>query len=220
MREMFICWFLCISLFTLYLLLSWNILGYRIFIDYQPSCDRVSSPSVVCMMHRPNQCFCAPATTTVFASMIYHRKYLHPFECVCVFFFYQIVPSNSYSCTPGTFIWLQFILPLVPVSLGTSLCSFYIYLGWAERLLSFMLFRFAERGKIFSKEEVRSIQIGPGGLFFTGDGSGELKVWNWLATEQSSAWCDHSLDFKPATVLPLLLFFLLFPFFFLWWGDF
>lgn len=73
------------------------------------------------------------------------------------------------------------------MSLGTSLHSSYIYLGWAESLLSFMLFRFTERGKIFSKEEVRAIQIGPGGLFFTGDGSGELKVWNWLATEQPSA---------------------------------
>ncbi|XP_077234953.1 transducin/WD40 repeat-like superfamily protein [Tasmannia lanceolata] len=39
---------------------------------------------------------------------------------------------------------------------------------------------FTERGKIFSKEEVRAIQIGPGGLFFSGDGTGELKVWKWL----------------------------------------
>ncbi|KMZ76293.1 Zinc finger CCCH domain-containing protein 48 [Zostera marina] len=38
---------------------------------------------------------------------------------------------------------------------------------------------FSERGKIFSKEEIRSIQTGPNGLFFTGDGSGELKVWKW-----------------------------------------
>lgn len=40
---------------------------------------------------------------------------------------------------------------------------------------------FSERGKIFAKQEVRSIQIGPGGLFFTGDGTGQVKVWNWLA---------------------------------------
>ncbi|OVA02464.1 zinc finger protein [Macleaya cordata] len=38
---------------------------------------------------------------------------------------------------------------------------------------------FNERGKIFAKEEIRAIQIGPGGLFFTGDGTGELKVWKW-----------------------------------------
>ncbi|XP_010555647.1 PREDICTED: zinc finger CCCH domain-containing protein 48 [Tarenaya hassleriana] len=38
---------------------------------------------------------------------------------------------------------------------------------------------FAERGKIFAKEEIRSIEIGPGGLFFTGDGSGQVKVWKW-----------------------------------------
>ncbi|XP_072961667.1 zinc finger CCCH domain-containing protein 17-like [Typha angustifolia] len=42
---------------------------------------------------------------------------------------------------------------------------------------------FSERGKIFSKEEVRSIQVGPGGLFFTGEGTGELKVWKWLTNE-------------------------------------
>lgn len=46
---------------------------------------------------------------------------------------------------------------------------------------------FSERGKIFAKEEIRSIQIGPGGLFFTGDGTGELKVWKWLANEGAAA---------------------------------
>ncbi|XP_059667024.1 zinc finger CCCH domain-containing protein 48-like [Cornus florida] len=40
---------------------------------------------------------------------------------------------------------------------------------------------FSERGKIFAKQEVRSIRIGPGGLFFTGDGAGEVRVWKWLA---------------------------------------
>ncbi|GMH09048.1 hypothetical protein Nepgr_010888 [Nepenthes gracilis] len=40
---------------------------------------------------------------------------------------------------------------------------------------------FSERGKIFSKQEIRAIQIGPGGLFFTGDGSGQVRVWNWSA---------------------------------------
>lgn len=40
---------------------------------------------------------------------------------------------------------------------------------------------FSERGKIFSKQEVRSIQVGPGSLFFTGDGTGLVRVWQWLA---------------------------------------
>ncbi|KAF3787985.1 Zinc finger CCCH domain-containing protein 63 [Nymphaea thermarum] len=40
---------------------------------------------------------------------------------------------------------------------------------------------FNERGKMYSKEEVRAIQVAPGGLFFTGDGTGELRVWKWLA---------------------------------------
>ncbi|KAG0472724.1 hypothetical protein HPP92_014581 [Vanilla planifolia] len=46
---------------------------------------------------------------------------------------------------------------------------------------------FNERGKIYSKEEVRAIQVGPGGLFFTGDGSGEIKVWKWLTNEAMAA---------------------------------
>ncbi|KHN23067.1 Zinc finger CCCH domain-containing protein 48 [Glycine soja] len=40
---------------------------------------------------------------------------------------------------------------------------------------------FAERGKILTKQEVRAIQIGPNGIFFTGDGTGEVRVWNWIA---------------------------------------
>ena len=40
-------------------------------------------------------------------------------------------------------------------------------------------FRFHERGRAFSTNEVRSFQVGPGGLFFTGDGRGEIKVWKW-----------------------------------------
>ncbi|XP_042033353.1 zinc finger CCCH domain-containing protein 48-like [Salvia splendens] len=46
---------------------------------------------------------------------------------------------------------------------------------------------FSERGKIFSKEEVRSIQIGPGGLFFTGDGSGQVRVWKWSAESTATS---------------------------------
>ncbi|RZC51212.1 hypothetical protein C5167_019634 [Papaver somniferum] len=44
---------------------------------------------------------------------------------------------------------------------------------------------FKARGKIYAKEETRAIQTVPGGLYFTGDGSGDLKVWKW--TEQSRA---------------------------------
>ncbi|CAA6673621.1 unnamed protein product [Spirodela intermedia] len=46
---------------------------------------------------------------------------------------------------------------------------------------------FAERGRIFSKEEVRAIQVGPGGLFFTGDRTGELRVWKWMAGDAHSS---------------------------------
>ncbi|KAJ1392573.1 Zinc finger, CCCH-type [Sesbania bispinosa] len=39
---------------------------------------------------------------------------------------------------------------------------------------------FLERGRLFAKREVRSIEIGSGGLFFTGDGTGLVMVWKWL----------------------------------------
>ncbi|KAL2317512.1 hypothetical protein Fmac_031388 [Flemingia macrophylla] len=39
---------------------------------------------------------------------------------------------------------------------------------------------FSERGRIFGKKEVASIELGPGGLFFTGDGTGLLMVWKWV----------------------------------------
>ncbi|KAF5952943.1 hypothetical protein HYC85_010887 [Camellia sinensis] len=45
---------------------------------------------------------------------------------------------------------------------------------------------FTERGRLFAKQEVRAIQIGTGGLFFTGDATGQLAVWK-LAGESSSA---------------------------------
>lgn len=41
---------------------------------------------------------------------------------------------------------------------------------------------FHERGRAFSRNEVRAFEIGPDGIFFTGDGMGELKVWK-LATQ-------------------------------------
>ncbi|KAG4117946.1 hypothetical protein ERO13_D12G262300v2 [Gossypium hirsutum] len=37
---------------------------------------------------------------------------------------------------------------------------------------------FSKRGKIFAKQEIRAIEVGPSGLFFTGDGTG-FKVWKW-----------------------------------------
>nr|GME05292.1 zinc finger CCCH domain-containing protein 48 [Ipomoea batatas] len=46
---------------------------------------------------------------------------------------------------------------------------------------------FSERGKIFSKEAIRCIEIGPGGLFFTGDESGQVRVWKWLAETATAA---------------------------------
>ncbi|CAL0327772.1 unnamed protein product [Lupinus luteus] len=39
---------------------------------------------------------------------------------------------------------------------------------------------FLEMGRLFAKQVVRSIEIGPNGLFFTGDGTYLLIVWRWL----------------------------------------
>ncbi|KAG6733326.1 zinc finger CCCH domain-containing protein 48-like isoform X1 [Carya illinoinensis] len=38
---------------------------------------------------------------------------------------------------------------------------------------------FVDRGRLFANEEVGTVQIGPGGLFFTGDRTGLLTVWKW-----------------------------------------
>ncbi|KAF7815898.1 Zinc finger CCCH domain-containing protein 48 [Senna tora] len=42
---------------------------------------------------------------------------------------------------------------------------------------------FSERGRLFSKHEIHTIQVAPGGLFFTGDNAGLLKVWNLAKPE-------------------------------------
>ncbi|KAL8217894.1 hypothetical protein R6Q57_021267 [Mikania cordata] len=44
---------------------------------------------------------------------------------------------------------------------------------------------FSERGKLFAKQEIRSIHGGPN-IFFTGDGTGEVRVWQWLADQSAT----------------------------------
>ncbi|XP_050225080.1 zinc finger CCCH domain-containing protein 48 [Mercurialis annua] len=46
---------------------------------------------------------------------------------------------------------------------------------------------FSEKGKIFAKQEIRAIQTGPGGLFFTGDGTGQVRVWKCAAEATATA---------------------------------
>ncbi|WJX92852.1 hypothetical protein P8452_74455 [Trifolium repens] len=38
---------------------------------------------------------------------------------------------------------------------------------------------FSEKGRLFGRQEVRSIEKGPGGLIFTGDGTGLVTVSKW-----------------------------------------
>lgn len=52
-------------------------------------------------------------------------------------------------------------------------------------ILSVTGFRFIERGRIFAMQEVKVIQIGTGGLFFTGDAAGEIFVWKLHAKPSS-----------------------------------
>lgn len=44
---------------------------------------------------------------------------------------------------------------------------------------------FSERGRIFSKGEIRAIQAGPQGLFFTGHGTGPVRVWKLMKMPKS-----------------------------------
>eukprot|EP00850_Spirogloea_muscicola_P023742 SM000385S14620 [mRNA] locus=s385:43261:46177:+ [translate_table: standard] len=38
---------------------------------------------------------------------------------------------------------------------------------------------FTERGALFTLEEVRALHVGPGGIMFSGDSHGDVKVWRW-----------------------------------------
>ena len=54
---------------------------------------------------------------------------------------------------------------------------------------------FEEVGTLFSKKEVRTIELADGGPLFTGDGSGELKVWRWAPQQdkdQEASSAAHS----------------------------
>ncbi|KAJ1282218.1 hypothetical protein BS78_03G034600 [Paspalum vaginatum] len=54
---------------------------------------------------------------------------------------------------------------------------------------------FHEMGTLVSKKEVRTIELVDGGLLFTGDCSGELKVWRWAPQEtDQEAASDAHLD--------------------------
>ena len=35
--------------------------------------------------------------------------------------------------------------------------------------------------QLIEVQGIAAIQIGPNGIFFTGDGTGEVRVWNWIA---------------------------------------
>lgn len=59
---------------------------------------------------------------------------------------------------------------------------FYWLFFWGYNDFYMLCLRFHERGRAFSRNEVRAFEIGPDELFFTGDGMGELKVWK-LATQ-------------------------------------
>ncbi|OEL24116.1 Zinc finger CCCH domain-containing protein 17 [Dichanthelium oligosanthes] len=63
--------------------------------------------------------------------------------------------------------------PVLFCSLHNSNCIRLLNLPWFE-----------EVGTLFSKKEVRTIELADGGPLFTGDCSGELKVWRWAPQDQ------------------------------------
>lgn len=42
---------------------------------------------------------------------------------------------------------------------------------------------FAKRGALFAKQQVHTITVVFGGLFFTGDATGTLSIWKWMDDE-------------------------------------
>jgi hypothetical protein len=50
--------------------------------------------------------------------------------------------------------------------------------------ISYCCFRFIYKGRLFAKQDVDTLQIDPGGLIFTGDRTGLLAMWKWLAEPQ------------------------------------
>ncbi|KAG0536155.1 hypothetical protein BDA96_03G040200 [Sorghum bicolor] len=56
----------------------------------------------------------------------------------------------------------------------------------------FNLPSFDGMGTLLSKKEVRTIELTAGGLLFTGDCSGELKVWRWAPQDQEAVADVHS----------------------------
>lgn len=68
-----------------------------------------------------------------------------------------------------------------------------LYVLFYVNLLIFFLFfisfyRFNERGKIFSTEEVKVMHAGPSDIFFTGDGAGKVNMWKWSTVDKCSPW--------------------------------
>lgn len=53
-------------------------------------------------------------------------------------------------------------------------------------------FRFDGMGTLFSNKEVRTTELAVGGLLFTGDCSGQLKVWRWAPEDQEAEADAHS----------------------------
>ena len=70
----------------------------------------------------------------------------------------------------------------LPTWVQFSLCQKYFFFSLLDLTnISDFCFRFTDRGRLFAKQEIQTLQIGPGGLFFTGDQTGLLTVYTWLA---------------------------------------
>ncbi|RWW51018.1 hypothetical protein BHE74_00042678, partial [Ensete ventricosum] len=141
------------------------------------------TPDYVCAI-----CFCRKIGMSKFFDLIYSAVLLTNgifVPRVCLFYVACMMPKPNQSCyvlaTTKAFISMTFRRKYTCIYI---LRYMYVYVyklisDLRHHMNPVSLSRFSERGKIFSKKEVRAMEVGPSGLFFTGDGTGELKVWKW-----------------------------------------
>jgi len=85
---------------------------------------------------------------------------------------FPLVQTIQYACTNchrklKLILLLSQILHITLLNIVSSLNRF------------LFLYRFSERGLLYAKKDIASFELGPDGLFFTGDETGLLSVWKW-----------------------------------------
>ena len=129
--------------------------------------------------------------------------------------------ANNVLLMQRQFSWLLWIAIVSELKLASMLfCNFMFFSAVAATYLS--NFTDFERGRLFAKREVQSIEVGPGGFFFTGDGTGLLMVGKWLEEpkvapswelstylHQLQSWCQWC--YASASYMQQIIVMLIFP---------